>query len=287
MPVEPVSAVSGLCSSHPPLTRWPLLPLVRHNPKPSSQPDRNRLSPHRVITSNLARAGTPDHPGTLARTGTRACSASAQSTPQSPAPVSRRQNLCVSRLQRPPYDISRAGVTAGSGTKREAATQTSRRPATDGKAAAATVGAAIAQPAEPTTTRSEASSAPQTIPADLSVLVAWNTLFSAWRWSRKTSPEFAAQRNEQGDVALCFTVAGDGTVLEVSPVTGGAVRCLIRPLPALPRNAKPPRLQAEISRTIRLQNRLEAEPRQRAWNSRERALAMRAAFEEWQPRLKP
>jgi periplasmic protein TonB len=84
----------------------------------------------------------------------------------------------------------------------------------------------------------------------------WNGLFAAWLAARKTYPEAARRRGEQGSVTLRFTVAGDGTVLQVALVTGSGSRVLDAAAQALLSDAKLPAPQTEISRTVRVQYRL-------------------------------
>jgi periplasmic protein TonB len=98
---------------------------------------------------------------------------------------------------------------------------------------------------------------PQAVRPDPSVLASWNAMFSAWLASRKTYPEVARRRGEQGSVTLRFTVAGDGEVVQVALVAGSGSRILDESALALLRNAHLPRPETEITRTVRVQYQLE------------------------------
>ena len=89
------------------------------------------------------------------------------------------------------------------------------------------------------------------------MLASWNALFSAWLATRKTYPEIARRRGEQGSVTLRFTVAGDGEVVAVALVAGSGSRILDDSALALLRNARLPRPQTEITQTVRVQYQLE------------------------------
>ena len=113
-------------------------------------------------------------------------------------------------------------------------------------------GLAATAPTEPV-----ASASPTVAQSQSPAVAGWNTLFSAWLAARKTYPDAARRQGEQGSVTLRFRVAVDGTVLEVSLVTGSGSPVLDEAARALLRNAKLPPPQTEISRTVRLRYRLD------------------------------
>ena len=121
-------------------------------------------------------------------------------------------------------------------------------------------GSADEQPATRSVSGAEPQSAaatPRAHPPDPSILASWNSLFSAWLAARKTYPEVARRRGEQGNVTLRFTVDGDGEVVNVALVAGSGSRILDESALALLRNAKLPRPQTEITRTVDVRYRLE------------------------------
>jgi protein TonB len=99
--------------------------------------------------------------------------------------------------------------------------------------------------------------APPTTQSNSPVAAGWNTLFSAWLAARKTYPEAARRRGEQGNVTLRFKIAGDGTVLDVALVTGSGSPILDAAAQVLFRDARVPPPQVEIDRTVRLRYRLD------------------------------
>jgi protein TonB len=121
---------------------------------------------------------------------------------------------------------------------------------------AAKPGPAAVPPAEPVPSAPGASAPPAAQP-ESPAAVGWNSLFSAWLASRKTYPEVARRRGEQGSVTLRFKVAGDGTVLNVALLTGSGSPVLDEAARALLRDAKLPPPQTEIDRTVRLRYRLD------------------------------
>lgn len=102
-----------------------------------------------------------------------------------------------------------------------------------------------------------AASAPPVARADPQMIANWNALFSAWLAARKTYPEVARRRGEQGNVTLRFRVGVDGTVLDVALVTGSGSPLLDDAARALLRNAKLPPPQTEIVREVRVRYRLD------------------------------
>jgi periplasmic protein TonB len=84
----------------------------------------------------------------------------------------------------------------------------------------------------------------------------WNALLAAWLAAHRRYPEDARKRNEEGDVTVRFTVAGDGRVSDVAVVKGSGYGALDNSALGMLRGATLPAPGVEATRTVRIRFRL-------------------------------
>jgi len=108
---------------------------------------------------------------------------------------------------------------------------------------------AAPRPAEPP---AEAPAAVATSVAPAIVSPDWNALISAWLAAHRRYPEAARQRGEEGDVTVRFSVAADGSVVEVALVQGSGHAVLDEAALAMLRGAAVPAPGAQATRTVRI-----------------------------------
>ena len=112
--------------------------------------------------------------------------------------------------------------------------------------------AASARPAEPGPTgdRSAAPAAEQTAaapaPAPPRISASWNAAVAAWLHRHKTYPQAARALGQQGSSYVRFTVARDGTVLEVHLTRGTGSAILDEAVRSLLTGARVPAFPAEM-----------------------------------------
>ena len=114
---------------------------------------------------------------------------------------------------------------------------------------------APSQSAAPSNT---APSAPSAAPPTAASAVApgWNALIAAWLAAHRRYPEASRRRGEEGEVAVRFTVAGDGRVSDVALVKGSGWGALDAAALSMLQGATVPAPGVETTRTVRIRFRL-------------------------------
>jgi periplasmic protein TonB len=98
---------------------------------------------------------------------------------------------------------------------------------------------------------------PPATPEPPSAITGWDELLSAWLEAHKSYPEVARRQGQEGTVTLRFTVAADGSVLDVAVVTGSGSQVLDNAAQQMLHGARLPAPRTELSRVVRIRYRLE------------------------------
>lgn len=109
-----------------------------------------------------------------------------------------------------------------------------------------------------TTAPATSSLAPQSSTASPQAVVApnWNALLSAWLVANRRYPETSRRRGEEGEVAVRFTVAPNGRVLDATLTKASGFPELDAAALAMLRNATLPAPGVEATRSVRVRYRL-------------------------------